>query len=71
MQIDNLPKCNLIAGKSKKTRKEILENQQNADVQRDRYYATIHKVPGLVGDKIPGSPFTLLFLIVIIFYLLC
>lgn len=44
-----------LPGKSKKSRKEIMENQQNADAQRDRYYATIHKgIPGLAGDKIPG-----------------
>lgn len=44
-----------LLGKSKKSRKEIMENQQNADAQRDRYYATIHKgIPGLAGDKIPG-----------------
>uniref|UniRef100_A0A336M1C8 CSON009678 protein n=1 Tax=Culicoides sonorensis TaxID=179676 RepID=A0A336M1C8_CULSO len=42
--------------KSKKSRKEIMENQQNADAQRDRYYATIHKgIPVLAGDKIPET----------------
>lgn len=36
--------------------KEALDNQQNAEAQRERYYATIHKV-GLQSstDKIPGK----------------
>lgn len=43
--------------------KESQENQQNAETQRERYYATIHKVAlqqaantGNVPDKIPGEP---------------
>jgi hypothetical protein len=36
--------------------KESLDNQQNAEVQRERYYATIHKVALQAGgDKIPGN----------------
>nr|CAD7427386.1 unnamed protein product [Timema monikensis] len=35
--------------------KETLDNQQNAEAQRERYYATIHKVALQAGnDKIPG-----------------
>lgn len=35
---------------------EALENRQNNEsAQRDRYYATIHKVV-LQSDKIPGKP---------------
>ncbi|XP_076388389.1 Down syndrome cell adhesion molecule 2 isoform X9 [Megachile rotundata] len=43
--------------------KETQENQQNAETQRERYYATIHKVAlqqaantGAGPDKIPGEP---------------
>ncbi|KAK2583617.1 hypothetical protein KPH14_009555 [Odynerus spinipes] len=43
--------------------KESQENQQNAETQRERYYATIHKVAlqqaastGAGPDKIPGEP---------------
>lgn len=35
--------------------KEQLDNQQNAEVQRERYYATIHKVTLQPGEKIPGK----------------
>lgn len=36
--------------------KETLDNQQNAETQRERYYATIHKVALQAGgDKIPGN----------------
>jgi hypothetical protein len=36
--------------------KESLDNQQNAEAQRERYYATIHKVALQAGgDKIPGN----------------
>lgn len=41
--------------------KESQENQQNAETQRERYYATIHKVAlqqanaGGGPDKIPGE----------------
>uniref|UniRef100_A0A6B2E762 Putative down syndrome cell adhesion molecule 2 isoform r n=1 Tax=Phlebotomus kandelakii TaxID=1109342 RepID=A0A6B2E762_9DIPT len=40
-----------------RARKEALENQHNADAQRERYYATIHKVAlqGPGGDKIPEA----------------
>lgn len=34
--------------------KEQLDNQQNAEAQRERYYATIHKVALQAGEKIPG-----------------
>lgn len=41
--------------------KETQENQQNAETQRERYYATIHKVAlqQAAGgqDKIPGEYF--------------
>lgn len=43
--------------------KESQENQQNAETQRERYYATIHKVAlqqaantGGGPEKIPGDP---------------
>jgi hypothetical protein len=41
--------------------KESQENQQNAETQRERYYATIHKVAlqqaaSTGPDKIPGEP---------------
>ncbi|XP_073976314.1 Down syndrome cell adhesion molecule 2 isoform X7 [Rhodnius prolixus] len=37
-----------------RTMKETLDNQQNAEAQRERYYATIHKVPlQASNDKIP------------------
>ncbi|KAK7792151.1 hypothetical protein R5R35_000418 [Gryllus longicercus] len=36
--------------------KESLDNQQNAEAQRERYYATIHKVAvQAAGDKIPET----------------
>jgi hypothetical protein len=39
--------------------KESQENQQNAETQRERYYATIHKVALQANagapDKIPGE----------------
>lgn len=35
--------------------KEQLDNQQNSEAQRERYYATIHKVALQAGEKIPGS----------------
>ena len=31
-----------------------MDTQQSADTQRDRYYATIHKVALQAGEKIPG-----------------
>lgn len=35
--------------------KETLDNQQNAEAARERYYATIHKVALQTGtEKIPG-----------------
>lgn len=37
--------------------KEQLDNQQNAETQRERYYATIHKVSLQSGEKIPGRYF--------------
>lgn len=44
-------------GQRKQHRKEATETLKKSDVQRDRYYATIHKV-ALHGDKIPGELFT-------------
>ncbi|XP_063239602.1 LOW QUALITY PROTEIN: cell adhesion molecule Dscam2-like [Bacillus rossius redtenbacheri] len=44
--------------RNKQTRpqKESLDNQQNAETQRERYYATIHKVALQAGnDKIPET----------------
>lgn len=42
--------------------KESQENQQNAETQRERYYATIHKVALQANagppDKIPGDSFS-------------
>lgn len=35
--------------------KEDLDNQQNAEAQRERYYATIHKVSLQGQEKIPGT----------------
>lgn len=41
-----------------RTMKETLDNQQNAEAQRERYYATIHKVAmQQSNDKIPGNGF--------------
>lgn len=54
--------CNILEGDlvtiSGQTRppKETLDNQQNAEAQRERYYATIHKVALQAGnEKIPGK----------------
>lgn len=44
----------ILTGQRKQHRKEINENLKKAEIQRDRYYATIHKV-ALHGDKIPGK----------------
>lgn len=41
-------------GQRSRQRKEAMDNQKNTDAQRDRYYATIHKVALQAGDKIPG-----------------
>ncbi|KAF5279124.1 hypothetical protein FQA39_LY05802 [Lamprigera yunnana] len=35
--------------------KERLDNQQNSEAQRERYYATIHKVALQAGEKIPET----------------
>ncbi|XP_074032455.1 Down syndrome cell adhesion molecule 2 isoform X3 [Leptinotarsa decemlineata] len=35
--------------------KEQMDNQQNAEAQRERYYATIHKVALQAGEKIPET----------------
>lgn len=43
-----------LTGQRKQHRKEVNDSLKKAEVQRDRYYATIHKV-GLHGDKIPGK----------------
>jgi hypothetical protein len=42
-------------GQRVRQRKEAQEKQKSSDAQRDRYYATIHKVALQAGDKIPGS----------------
>lgn len=39
----------------KQSHREQLDNQQNAEAQRERYYATIHKVALQAGEKIPGN----------------
>lgn len=45
-----------LTGQSTRSLKETLENRQNIDVaQRERYYATIHKVALQTGEKIPGK----------------
>lgn len=45
---------NLLAGQNEAA-KEQLDNQHNAEAQRERYYATIHKVALQAGEKIPGT----------------
>ncbi|XP_011331008.2 Down syndrome cell adhesion molecule-like protein Dscam2 isoform X2 [Ooceraea biroi] len=52
-----------LGGHVQRPMKESQENQQNAETQRERYYATIHKVAlqqaastGAGPDKIPGEP---------------
>lgn len=50
-----------LGGQMQRPMKESQENQQNAETQRERYYATIHKVAlqqaaGGGPDKIPGEP---------------
>lgn len=52
-----------LGGPVQRPMKESQENQQNAETQRERYYATIHKVAlqqaantGAGPDKIPGEP---------------
>ena len=47
----------LSPGQRGRERKDTMDgtNQQSADAQRDRYYATIHKVALQAGDKIPGK----------------
>ncbi|XP_055627632.1 cell adhesion molecule Dscam2 isoform X6 [Toxorhynchites rutilus septentrionalis] len=43
-------------GQRGRERKDTMDgNQQSADAQRDRYYATIHKVALQAGDKIPET----------------
>lgn len=43
-------------GQSSRSHKETLENRQNNEAaQRERYYATIHKVALQNSDKIPGA----------------
>ncbi|XP_052566813.1 cell adhesion molecule Dscam2 isoform X6 [Culex pipiens pallens] len=47
----------LSPGQRGRERKDTMDgtNQQSADAQRDRYYATIHKVALQAGDKIPET----------------
>ncbi|ERL93382.1 hypothetical protein D910_10674, partial [Dendroctonus ponderosae] len=48
----------LIRRHYKHSHREQLDNQQNAEVQRERYYATIHKVALQAGEKIPETALT-------------
>lgn len=42
------------SGRETRVRKETKENRENSEAaQRERYYATIHKVSHQAGDKIP------------------
>lgn len=50
---------NNFTGQRKQHRKDAAETLKKAEVQRDRYYATIHKVGLHSGDKIPGKSFKL------------
>ena len=44
------------AEQSNRIQKEAMENRQNNEAaQRERYYATIHKVSLQNNDKIPGK----------------
>ncbi|XP_050300550.1 cell adhesion molecule Dscam2 isoform X1 [Anthonomus grandis grandis] len=45
----------LIRRHYKQGHREQLDNQQNAEAQRERYYATIHKVSLQAGEKIPDN----------------
>lgn len=46
----------ILLGQSSRSHKETLENRQNNEAaQRERYYATIHKVALQNSDKIPGA----------------
>lgn len=51
-----------LGDRNSRAMKETQENQQNAETQRERYYATIHKVAfqQTAGDtdKIPGEYIT-------------
>lgn len=60
----NFKKINFL-GQSSRSHKETLENRQNNEAaQRERYYATIHKVALQNSDKIPGvSLMQLLFIL--------
>ncbi|XP_030767446.1 Down syndrome cell adhesion molecule-like protein Dscam2 [Sitophilus oryzae] len=44
-----------IRRRRKENAREHLDNQQNAEAQRERYYATIHKVALQAGEKIPET----------------
>lgn len=43
-----------ISGQNNITSREQLDNQHNAEAQRERYYATIHKAALQAGEKVPG-----------------
>lgn len=44
----------LTIGRDNRVRKETKENRENSEAaQRERYYATIHKVSHQAGEKIP------------------
>lgn len=69
MRIESVTRKNVfvtgyMGGHVQRPMKESQENQQNAETQRERYYATIHKVAlqqaantGGGPDKIPGELF--------------
>ncbi|XP_037907259.1 Down syndrome cell adhesion molecule-like protein Dscam2 isoform X7 [Hermetia illucens] len=48
-------KHNKISGQSNRIQKETMENRQNSEAQRERYYATIHKVSLQNNEKIPET----------------
>lgn len=48
--------CSSFVGRDNRVRKETKENRENSEAaQRERYYATIHKVAHQAGEKIPET----------------
>lgn len=45
----------MLSEKSKEKRKESLDNEQNINAQRERFYATLQKSTRDDNDKIPGN----------------
>jgi hypothetical protein len=43
----------MFVGSGRRRAKETEDNEQNLEAQRERYYATMQKVP--LHDKIPGE----------------